>query len=215
MKIEVKNVTKKFRDIIVLENVNLEFNSGKIYALVGRNGSGKSVFLKMICGFYSPTCGEILQDGTNYIKEKKFPIKTRCLIEKPQFLPELTGFQNLRLLASIQNIITDDEIYEALKLVNLYEQKDKRYFQYSLGMKQKLGIAQVLMENPEVIILDEPFNGIEKKTAGELRSVLQKLAKSGKIIIIATHIEEDVKGLANIVYEFDDCSVKKINVGRE
>ena len=215
MKIEVKNVTKKFKGITVLEDVNLEFDSGKVYALVGRNGSGKSVFLKMLCGFYSPTSGEILQDGVNYIKEKKFPVSTRCLIEKPQFLPELTGFKNLKLLASIQNIITDEEINEALKLVNLYDNKDKIYFQYSLGMKQKLGIAQVLMENPSVIILDEPFNGIEKKTAGELRILLYKLAQLGKIIIIATHIEDDIKGLADIVYEFDDCKVTKINTGRE
>ena len=168
MEIKVNNVTKKFKDITVLRNINIKFKSGKIYALIGRNGSGKSVFLKMICGFYTPTEGEILQDNVNYIKAKSFPISTRCLIEKPQFLPELSGYQNLKLLSSIQNKIDDKRILETLELVHLTEYKDKKYSHYSLGMKQKLGIAQVLMEDPQVIILDEPFNGIEKKTAIEV-----------------------------------------------
>lgn len=215
MKIEFLNVTKKFKDIPVLKNVNITFKSGNVYVLVGQNGSGKSVFLKMLCGFYSPTEGEILQDNVNYIKEKKFPMRTRCLIEKPQFLPELSGYQNLKLLASIQNTIGDSEINKTLELVRLTNVKDKKYAHYSLGMKQKLGIAQVLMEDPELIVLDEPFNGIEKQTASDIRETLKKLASNGKIIIIATHIDEDIKKLADEVYEFDDCQVKKINSGRE
>lgn len=215
MKITFKNVTKKFKDITVLKDVNVTFNSGKIYVLVGQNGSGKSVFLKMLCGFYQPTSGEILQDGVNYIKEKKFPVDTRCLIEKPQFLPELSGYNNLKLLASIQNSIGDEKIIETLKLVNLFEEKDKKYSHYSLGMKQKLGIAQVLMEDPKVIVLDEPFNGIEKKTTANLRKILREQAKLDKIVIIATHIDDDIDSLADEVYEFDDCQVKKIKIGRE
>jgi bacitracin transport ATP-binding protein BcrA len=215
MEIKVNNVTKKFKDITVLRNINIKFKSGKIYALIGRNGSGKSVFLKMICGFYTPTEGEILQDNVNYIKAKSFPISTRCLIEKPQFLPELSGYQNLKLLSSIQNKIDDKRILETLELVHLTEYKDKKYSHYSLGMKQKLGIAQVLMEDPQVIILDEPFNGIEKKTAKELRSLLKKLSDEDKIIIIASHIEDDIKELADEIYEFDDGNVEKIKIGRE
>lgn len=215
MELKVNNVTKKFKDIIVLQNINMIFKSGKIYALIGRNGSGKSVFLKMICGFYKPTEGEILQDNINYIKEKKFPLNTRCLIEKPQFLPELLGYQNLKLLAAIQNKINDEKILKTLDLVHLTDDKDKKYSHYSLGMKQKLGIAQVLMEDPEMIILDEPFNGIEKRTAEELRNLLKKLSKENKIIIIASHIKEDVIGLADEIYEFDDKTANKIKVGRE
>ena len=107
MKFVFSNVTKKFNGITVLEDLNLTFQSGKVYVLVGQNGSGKSVFLKMLCGFYQPTSGEILQDNVNYIQKKMFPISTRCLIEKPQFLPELSGFENLKLLASIQNNIDE------------------------------------------------------------------------------------------------------------
>lgn len=215
MKIVFSNVTKKFNDIPVLENINITFKSGKIYALVGQNGSGKSVFLKMLCGFYKPTDGEILQDDVNYIKEKKFPTSTRCLIEKPQFLPEISGYKNLKLLASIQNNIDDSQINDTLELVGLSDAKDKKYSHYSLGMKQKLGIAQVLMENPKVIVLDEPFNGIEKKTASKLREVLIKQAKLDKIVIIATHIDDDINYLADEIYEFDDCQVKKINKGNK
>lgn len=215
MKIVFSNVTKKFKDITVLKNINLTFNSGKVYVLVGQNGSGKSVFLKMLCGFYRPTSGEILQDGVNYIQDKKFPVDTRCLIEKPQFLPELSGFANLKLLASIQGTIDDEKINETLKLVNLASEKDKRYSNYSLGMKQKLGIAQVLMEDPKVIVLDEPFNGVEKKTTINLREELKRQAKLGKIVIIATHMDADINDLADEVYEFDDCQIKKIKQGRE
>lgn len=207
--IEVKNVSKSFKGVSVLNHVNLKFQSGKIYSLVGSNGSGKSVLLKLLCGFYEPTEGEILQDGVNYIKEKKFPMSTRCLIEKPCFLPELSGFKNLKLLASIQNKISDQDILDALETVHLTKDKDKKYGKYSLGMKQKLGIAQVLMEDPTVFILDEPFNGIEKESTKRLRKVLKELAKKDKIIIIASHMEDDINGFADEIYEFNDGSVMK------
>jgi len=215
MKFVFSNVTKKFNGITVLEDLNLTFQSGKVYVLVGQNGSGKSVFLKMLCGFYQPTSGEILQDNVNYIQKKMFPISTRCLIEKPQFLPELSGFENLKLLASIQNNIDEGKIIKTLELVNLSSDKDKKFAFYSLGMKQKLGIAQVLMEDPQVIILDEPFNGIEKKTAVKLRTFLKEQAKAGKIVIVATHLDNDVSDLNDEIYEFDDCKVKKIKSGRK
>ena len=207
--IEVKNVSKSFKGVSVLNHVNLKFQSGKIYSLVGSNGSGKSVLLKLLCGFYEPTEGEILQDGINYIKEKKFPVSTRCLIEKPCFLPELSGFKNLKLLASIQNKISDQDILDALETVHLTKDKDKKYGKYSLGMKQKLGIAQVLMEDPTVFILDEPFNGIEKESTKRLRKTLKELAKKDKIIIIASHMEDDINGFADEIYEFNDGSVMK------
>lgn len=211
MKIEVKNVSKSFSKIDILKNLNLTFESGKIYGLIGRNGTGKSVFLKMICGFYEPTIGEILFDGVNVIKEKGFPPSTRALIEKPNFIPDLTGYENLKLLASIQKTIDESKIIETLKKVNLYSEKDKKFSKYSLGMKQKLGIAQVLMEDPKIMILDEPFNGVEEKTANELRKVLEEERKKDKIIILASHIKEDIENLANEIYLFDDGNIKKIN----
>ena len=210
MEITVKNLTKSFKGIKILDNVNITFKSNKITALVGRNGSGKSVFLKILCNFYSPTSGEVLYDGINIFKENTFPPDTRALIEKPAFLPDISGFENLKMLASIQQLIGADEILEALEKVNLIEDKDKKYKVYSLGMKQKLGIAQVIMENPKVLILDEPFNGIEDATASKLRKLLKEEAKKGKIVIVASHIKEDIINLANVTYKFDGGNVTKI-----
>ena len=210
MKIEVKNASKKFKNVTILQDLNLEFSEGKIYGLIGRNGSGKSVFFKILCNFYSPTSGEVLYDGINIFKENTFPPETRALIEKPAFLPDITGFENLKMLASIQQIIGNDEILDALEKVNLIEDKDKKYKVYSLGMKQKLGIAQVIMENPKVLILDEPFNGIEDATASKLRKLLKEEAKKGKIVIVASHIKEDIINLANVTYKFDGGKVTKI-----
>ena len=133
MILEIKNVSKKFDNSVVLQDVNLKLESGKIYGFVGRNGSGKSVLLKMICGFYAPTEGSILLDGYDYIKNNSFPKNTRALIEKPNFLPDLTGYENLELLAAIQKKIGSAEIEEAIKSVNLSEGANKKYSKYSLG----------------------------------------------------------------------------------
>lgn len=210
MILEIKNVSKKFDNSVVLQDVNLKLESGKIYGFVGRNGSGKSVLLKMICGFYAPTEGSILLDGYDYIKNNSFPKNTRALIEKPNFLPDLTGYENLELLASIQKKIGSAEIEEAIKSVNLSEDANKKYSKYSLGTKQKLGIAQVIMENPEMIILDEPLNGVEKKTAENIRGLLLEEKKKNKLIIIASHIKDDIEQLADVVYEVDGGQVQKI-----
>lgn len=209
MKIEIKNVSKKFKDNVVLDNINLSFESGNIYGLIGRNGSGKSVFLKLLCGFYKPTKGDILYDGVSIVSNDIFAPNTRALIEKPSFLPDLTGLENLKLLAKIQNKIGLEDIENTLKRINLYDEKDKKFSKYSLGTKQKLGIAQVLMESPEVIIFDEPLNGIENITAKKIREILQEEKQNGKLIIIASHIKEDIEFLANVIYEFDGGNINK------
>ena len=203
MKIEVKNVCKKFKNEEVLKNVNLNFESGKIYGFRGKNGSGKSVLLKIMCGLYAPTSGEVLYDGVNYNMENKFVPSVRALIEKPNFFPNLTGYENLKLLSEIQNKITDKEINETLESVNLINEKDKKYSNYSLGMKQKLGVAQALMEDPEVIILDEPFNGIEKASVEKIIDILKKKKSEGKIIIVASHYLEELSNLCDKIYSFD------------
>ena len=162
----------------------------------------------MICGFYSPSEGTILQDGRDYTKANEFPKNTRALIEKPKFLPDLTGYENLELLASIQNKIGKKEIEEVMKRLNMEGEKNKKYSKYSLGTKQKLGIAQVLMEDPDIMILDEPLNGIENKTAEIIRNILKEEKAKGKIILIASHIKEDIENLADEVYEVDGGRVK-------
>ena len=203
MKLEIKNLSKVFKNNIVIDNVNIKMESGKIYAFIGRNGSGKSVLLKIICGFYSPSKGKVLLDGLDITEEQLFLNDTRALIEHPSFLDNLSGYENLKVLAQIQNKIGDDEILKSLDDVNLLEQKDKKYSTYSLGMKQKLGIAQVLMEDPKIMIFDEPFNGVEEDTVKKIREKLCQLKNNGKIIIIATHIKDDIEKLADNIFYFD------------
>ncbi|MCI7332252.1 MAG: ATP-binding cassette domain-containing protein [Mollicutes bacterium] len=210
MEIIVKELSKKFKKVTVLENINMKFESGKIYGIVGRNGSGKSVFLKILCSFYKPTTGEILFDNVNYNSNNNFPPSVRALIENPTFFPDLTGFENLKLLSSIQNKIGDEEIIKTLDQVNLLSEKDKKYSEYSLGMKQKLGIAQVLMENPDVMIFDELFNGIEEKTVEKIRNILLELKNQNKIIIVTSHIKEDIDVLSDEVYKFDCGRVERV-----
>lgn|SRR5574344_84831 len=203
MKIEINNLTKKFKENIILSNINMTFSSGNIYGLYGRNGAGKSVLLKMICGFYVPSSGSILFNGENLNSELKYPDNLRALIEKPSFFPDMTGFENLKMLAEIQNKITDDDIIKALEIVNLSDEKDKKYSKYSLGMKQKLGFAQVIMENPDIMVFDEPFNGIEQSTVIKLMNYLKQEKAKGKLIILSTHIKEDLIKIADKIYYLD------------
>ena len=204
MKIELNNVTKKLDKELVLNDISLSLDSGKIYGLVGRNGSGKSMLLKTICGFVKPDKGYVKVDGEDIYKNNTFPKKTAALIERPNYLPDLTGYENLKMLASINKIIGDKEILNTLEKVNLLEEKDKKFKKYSLGMKQKLGIAQVLMENPDIMIFDEPFNGLEEESVKKIRKLLLDEKKKGKLIIIATHIKEDINELCDIIYRVDN-----------
>ena len=206
MKIEIKNISKRFKDNIILNNINMTLNEGKIYGLAGRNGTGKSVFCKIICGLYFPTDGTILYDGKEIKVKKTFPKNISALIEKPNFFSELTGYENLKLLADIKKEIGKEEILKALETVNLINEKDKKFSKYSLGMKQKLGIAQAIMEDNQVIILDEPFNGIENITVLKIKSYLKELASNGKTIIISSHIKDDLEELCDEIYYFENGS---------
>lgn len=205
--IVIKNVSKSFDGIEVLHDVNLDLEEGKIYGFIGRNGSGKSVLFKIICGLYYPTSGSVLVDGVDIHKKDVFPNDMRVLIEKPNFLPNLTGLENLKLLAFIQNKITEEDIILILDKLNLKKDMNKLYHKYSLGMKQKLAVAQVFMENPKMMIFDEPFNGIEEKTVEVIKKILLEEKKNGKIILISSHIKEDIEELADTIYFVDAGSV--------
>lgn len=207
--IVIKNVSKSFDGVEVLHDVNLDLEEGHIYGFIGRNGSGKSVLFKIICGLYYPTTGNVVVDGIDIHKNDIFPNDMRVLIEKPNFLPNLTGLDNLKLLASIQNRITEEDIILILDKLNLKKDMNKLYHKYSLGMKQKLAVAQVLMENPKMMIFDEPFNGIEEKTVEVIKKILLEEKKEGKIILIASHIKEDIEELADAdtIYFVDNGSV--------
>lgn len=207
MEILIRNLSKKFKDNLVLDNVNLKFESGNIYGFVGENGSGKSVLLKLICSFYIPSNGEILIDNINYCDNSSFPNNLRAFIDIPSFYPEKTGFENLKILAKIQNKINDEKIIETLKIVNLYEEKNKKFYEYSMGMKQKLGIASVIMENPKIMIFDEPFNGVDEKSKEKIIDYLKKI-KNKKIIIVSSHIKEDINKLCDQLYYFEKGTIK-------
>lgn len=209
MKIEVKNVSKSFKKNIVLNNVNMILESGNIYGFQGRNGSGKTVLLKLLCGLFSPDKGEILYDG-KLLKRDVYKYNVGALIENPKFFADLSGYKNLRIIADIKNVITDEKINEVLDMLRLSEEKNKLYNKYSLGMKQKLGIAQAIMEDQSIIYLDEPFNGIEEVTVESIKKYLKNEKKKGKLIVISTHIKEDLESLCDKVYSFDAGEVKEL-----
>lgn len=207
MIIKVANVSKKIKNNIILDNVNLELRDGTIYGFVGRNGCGKSMLFKTICGFISPDSGTILQDNRDIYLENSFPSDTRALIEKPEYVGNLDAVENLDILAKIQNKITKEDIIETLVSVNLDKEMHKKFREFSLGMKQKLGIAQVLMENPKVMILDEPFNGVDNESVLMIKKILLKKKEEGHIILLATHIPDDIKDLCDKVYMMDNGKI--------
>ncbi len=206
MIVKLNRVTKAFKKQLIINSLSIEFKPNKIYGIVGRNGSGKTVLLKLLCGILKPDSGEILFDNEDYIKKYGVPKSTRALIETPEMINELSGFENLKLIASIKKIADDKKIMETLKIVGLNGEEAKKYKNYSLGMKQKLGIAQVLIEDADLIVLDEPFNGLDDKSAQEMRNLIKKLKKN-KIIIITTHIKEDIYSLIDELYRIDDGSL--------
>lgn len=209
MKIELKNVSKSFKKIKVIDDVSISFESGHIYGFYGRNGSGKSVLQKIISGLYTPTTGTVLVDGVDINAIGTYPSNMRVLIEKPAFFPDISGLENLKLLADINKTIDEKKILEILELVNLTEEKNKKYSKYSLGMKQKLGVAQAIMEDPDILILDEPFNGIEQATVDKLTEYLLEKKKEGKLIIVSTHIKEDLTKLSDKIFVFDNGKVSE------
>ena len=211
MKLEINNLSKTLDNNIILDNINMSLESCNIYGFIGRNGSGKTMLLKVICGFVKPTSGTILINDENALANNYFNNEIRALIEKPNFINNLSGFDNLKLLASINNKIDDKTILTWLDKVGLLEEKDKLYSKYSLGMKQKLGIVQALMEDTKIILLDEPLNGIDENSVNIIRNILLEEKNKDKLIIIATHIKEDIEKLCNIIYHFDSGKVTILN----
>lgn len=200
MKIEVKNFSKSIGKIKVLENINVCLNSGNIYGVVGKNGSGKTMFLRMIAGLILPTTGEVRVGEEILGKDISFPDNLGILLEKPSFLPYLTGYENLQMLAQIRKIITNEEIQSLMNLFDLDWKSKKKFKEYSLGMKQKLGIIQAIMENQQIIILDEPFNALDESSVETLRKVLEKLKAEGKLIVMTSHNKEDIHLLCDYTY---------------
>lgn len=208
--IEVKNITKSYDERKILDDISINFEEGKIYGIVGQNGSGKSVLLKVMSGFITPDNGSIIYDGKDINKEETFPDNTGVLLDNSGFVPNLTGFDNLKLLANINKKIDDNEIIEELKNVNLLEEKDKKYYKYSLGMRKKLGICQAVMEQQKYIILDEPFSGIDKGSLAMIYDYLKKIKNEGRTLIISTHTSDRAKDLYDEIYELEEGKLNKI-----
>lgn len=202
--IVVEHVSKSFGKEHVLKDVNLQIPAGKIYGVVGNNGSGKTVLMKCICGFMRPDCGRITVNGKWVGKECDFPDKLGVIIETPGFLPNISGYQNLKILASLKARIGRREILETLEKVGLDPKMKKHVSKYSLGMRQRLGIAQAIMENPETLILDEPFNGLDRGGVEQMRALLQELKAQGKAILLASHNVQDIEILCDDIHEMED-----------
>lgn len=206
----IQNVNKFFEEEQILKNINAEFEEGKIYGIVGMNGSGKTVLFKCICGFLHPTSGSIWVNGEKIGKDTDFPKDTGFIIETPGFLTEYTGFQNLKMLADVRGKIGTKEIVDTLKKVGLDPDSKKIVKKYSLGMRERLGIAQAIMENPAILILDEPFNGLDKKGVKEVYHILSELKEEGKTILLASHNEQDILTLCDETYEMELGVLSKI-----
>lgn len=198
--IQIENVTKKFGEAVVLDEINMELQPGNIYGLVGRNGSGKTMLMKCICGFVLPTSGTIHVNGKIVGKEIDIPDDIGIIIENPGFLPNYSGFKNLQLLAMIRNKIGKAEIKEAIRRVGLDPESKKHVGKYSLGMRQRLGLAQALMEDPSILLLDEPMNGLDNEGVEEIRKLILDLKQNGKLIIIASHTREDINLLLSLIH---------------
>ena len=201
--IEVQNVVKRFRDQVVLKNVSISFEKGQIHGIVGRNGSGKTVLFKCICGLMHPEEGVILVNGKRVGRDVDMPEDIGAIIEAPGFLPNYSGYKNLRFLANIRRKTGKEEILNVLKTVGLDPESRKHVGKYSLGMRQRLGIAQAIMEDPEILILDEPMNGLDNAGVQDIRALLLELKAQGKTILLASHNHEDIAALCDTVHEMD------------
>lgn len=199
----VQQVSKFFGEAEVLHEVSHDFESGKIHGIVGNNGSGKTVLMKCICGFLLPSKGRVFVHGKQIGRDVDFPPDTGIIIETPGFLPNLTGMKNLELLASLQRRIEREAIRQVIERVGLDPDMKKPVGKYSLGMRQRLGIAQAIMENPSLLILDEPLNGLDKVAVIQMRRLIRELREQGKTVILASHNQQDIAELCDTVCEMD------------
>lgn len=204
MYIEVENYSKVIKRKEVLKDISLTLEKGKIYGFVGHNGSRKTMLFRAICGFIKPTKGSVKILGKPVTLNEALPVDIGLILETPGFIPNYTGLENLEYLASIKNKTTKEQILSALEQIGLLEAKDEKVKKYSLGMKQKLAIAQSFMEDQELLILDEPTNGLDKKSVRRFRDIMQTLRDQGKTILLASHNEADIKTLSDEIFELSD-----------
>lgn len=201
--VKLVKVSKSFGKEHVLKEISHSFETGKIHGIVGFNGSGKTVMFKCICGFLKPDSGYVKVQGKQIGKEVDFPKSLGMIIESPGFLPHLSGYVNLKRLANLQKIIGKEEVMDAITRVGLDPCSKKKVGQYSLGMRERLGIAQAIMENQELLILDEPFNGLDKRGVTDVCRLFEELREQGKTILLAAHNMPDMEGFCDTICEMD------------
>jgi ABC-2 type transport system ATP-binding protein len=201
--VKVENVTKYFKQEKVLDDVNMNLETGHIYGIVGKNGAGKTVLFKIIAGFIKPSSGKVTVAGKIIGVDRDFPDSLGLIIETPGFLSQYNAYQNLLYLANINNKISKEDVKESIRMVGLDPDSNKKVGKFSLGMRQRLGIAQAIMENPNLIILDEPMNGLDKKGIEDVKELLLKLKGDGKTILMASHYAEDME-ICDEVFQMED-----------
>ena len=201
--ISVENVGLTIGKNAILRDINMEMHKGKIYGFVGRNGSGKTMLMKCICGFVRVTEGKITVNGKQVGEDVDFPDNIGIIIENPEFVPYYNGYKNLKLLADVKKKIGQEEIRDAMIMAGLDPDLKLHVGRYSLGMRQRLGIAQAIMEDPDILILDEPMNGLDNEGVEDVRKILLKLKQKGKTIIIASHNKEDINILCDKVWNLE------------
>ncbi|MBR5512377.1 MAG: ATP-binding cassette domain-containing protein [Ruminococcus sp.] len=209
--VDVKNVSLTIGKNEILKSVTASFEKGGIHGLIGRNGSGKTMLMKCICGFIKPTQGMIIVNGKRVGKDCDFPDSVGIIIETPGFIPYYSGYKNLKLLADLKKKITGEQVKAAMRHVGLDPELKRHVKKYSLGMRQRLGLAQAIMENPELLILDEPMNGLDKEGVADMRKYLLELKEQGKTILIASHSTEDISVLCDTVCEMDKGVLTKLS----
>lgn len=203
MEISIKNISLVLEKTNILKNINMELEKGKIYGLIGRNGSGKTMLMKCICGFVKPSDGEIRVRNQVVGKDIDFPPNMGIMIENPGFIPYYSGIKNLQMLAELNHKINRAQMEDAMRLVGLEPSLRLHVGKYSLGMRQRLGIAQAIMEEPDILILDEPMNGLDKEGVVDIRKLFLNLKKKGKTMVIASHNTEDIAILCDRVFEME------------
>ncbi|MCD7982111.1 MAG: ABC transporter ATP-binding protein [Clostridiales bacterium] len=196
----LEDVSLRIKKVQILEHINMELEDGQIHGLVGRNGCGKTMLMKCICGFVRPTTGRIQVNGKCVGEETDFPEHLGVIIETPGFIPYLSGYENLRILAGCRKIIGPEEIRAAMEQVELDPDSRLHVKKYSMGMRQRLGIAQAIMEHPRLLVLDEPFNGLDEDAVRMVRNLLDEKRKQGVTIVLSSHNAEDIRLLCDSVH---------------
>jgi ABC-2 type transport system ATP-binding protein len=201
--VKIENLSMRFKRDTVLHHITHSFEAGKIHGIVGNNGSGKTVLFKCICGFLIPSEGRVFVQGKQIGKEVDFPGSLGLIIETPGFLAGASGVKNLKILASLKGKITDQKVRKSIRRVGLDPALKKPVGKYSLGMRQRLGIAQAIMEGPDLLVLDEPLNGLDKEGVRDMRSLIKEQRSDGRTVLLASHNASDIEELCDTVCEMD------------